>query len=177
MGMAWQLTGSVLSLEFDDFRNNSFAMGPIPRSSLRLGWRKWLGGGVHDGPSTFRWIVLEMPRSLLRGNLLSNVRGWIGGLFGFSHRCRRIFQNRTYRRPNSAPISRSATVSWNVNRRTESNDNLMSLITTKIGRPTSPLSFSRSATTASKGGTDGLFFDVVFEWSAPQLQQISKLSS
>ena len=58
----------------NSIRSSSFAMGPIPRSSLRLGWRNWLGGGVHDGPKTLRWFG-EMPRGLPRGCLLTRASG------------------------------------------------------------------------------------------------------
>ena len=47
----------------------SFAMGPIPRSLLRLGWRNELWLGRHDWRKSLEWFG-QMPRSLLRGSLL-----------------------------------------------------------------------------------------------------------
>ena len=41
-----------------DSAHDSFPLGPIPRSLLRLGWRNGFAGGIHKGPAGLLWFVV-----------------------------------------------------------------------------------------------------------------------
>lgn len=55
----------------------SFAMGPIPRSSLRLRWRNGMNGRSHECRMSSGWFG-QMPRGLPRGSLLGIAREIFG---------------------------------------------------------------------------------------------------
>ena len=93
-----------------------------------------------------------------------------------AHRPKNV-ENIPYTAPNAAPMIRNATVNWSASRKTELKGNLMSPITASLCPLSSLFSLARlTPVAAGKVGVDPLL-EMAAGLPAPQLQQLSKLSS